>query len=281
MPAEFAIDDLFSALRGMLRPLLVGDAVALRFEPAAGLPALCTDEAQGIADPAQLHLQRAQVHRGRQRDGVRARRRCGRRGVLRRRHRHRHRRPTTRNGSSRSSCRCEAVCRGASKAPASAFRCAGVSRPRSAAKCPSKAHPAPVRASSCGFRCATPKPRKPSSSDRRPRNRSRGTYRCSSSRMSARCSCSTRRRCATRRTGRSPPRRCTRPARRSSACDPPPSSSTSCCATRTRGTGSRSSRPRRNRSRSPSSSSRASTTSARHWRSVRICSRASRSIGRR
>ena len=42
--AEFTIDDLFSALRGMLRPLLVGDAVALRFEPAAELPALCADE---------------------------------------------------------------------------------------------------------------------------------------------------------------------------------------------------------------------------------------------
>jgi signal transduction histidine kinase/CheY-like chemotaxis protein len=43
---EFAIDDLFSALRGMLRPLLVGDAVALRFEPAAGMSALRTDEAK-------------------------------------------------------------------------------------------------------------------------------------------------------------------------------------------------------------------------------------------
>ena len=44
--AEFAIDDLFSALRGMLRPLLVGDAVALRFEPPAGVPAIYTDEAK-------------------------------------------------------------------------------------------------------------------------------------------------------------------------------------------------------------------------------------------
>ena len=43
-PAEFAVDDLFSALRGMLRPLLVGDAVALRFEAAAELPTLYTDE---------------------------------------------------------------------------------------------------------------------------------------------------------------------------------------------------------------------------------------------
>ena len=44
--AEFAIDDLFSALRGMLRPLLVGDAVTLRFEPAAGFSTLYTDEAK-------------------------------------------------------------------------------------------------------------------------------------------------------------------------------------------------------------------------------------------
>ena len=45
-PAPFAIDDLFSALRGMLRPLLVGDAVELRFEPPVGVPALVTDEAK-------------------------------------------------------------------------------------------------------------------------------------------------------------------------------------------------------------------------------------------
>jgi signal transduction histidine kinase len=31
-PAEFAVDELFSALRGMLRPLLVSERVALRFE---------------------------------------------------------------------------------------------------------------------------------------------------------------------------------------------------------------------------------------------------------
>jgi signal transduction histidine kinase/CheY-like chemotaxis protein len=43
-PVEFAAEDLFGALRGMLRPLLVGDAVALIFEDAANLPPLFTDE---------------------------------------------------------------------------------------------------------------------------------------------------------------------------------------------------------------------------------------------
>jgi signal transduction histidine kinase/CheY-like chemotaxis protein len=43
-PVEFSADDLFGALRGMLRPLLAGDAVALIFEDAADVPALYTDE---------------------------------------------------------------------------------------------------------------------------------------------------------------------------------------------------------------------------------------------
>jgi signal transduction histidine kinase/CheY-like chemotaxis protein len=44
--APFAVDDLFSALRGMMRPLLAGDAVALRFEPAADVGPLYGDEAK-------------------------------------------------------------------------------------------------------------------------------------------------------------------------------------------------------------------------------------------
>jgi len=44
--AEFAIDDLFSALRGMLRPLLVGESVALRFEPPVGALPIHADEAK-------------------------------------------------------------------------------------------------------------------------------------------------------------------------------------------------------------------------------------------
>jgi len=43
-PSEFTVPSLFGALRGMLRPLLVGDAVALLFEEAADIPALETDE---------------------------------------------------------------------------------------------------------------------------------------------------------------------------------------------------------------------------------------------
>jgi signal transduction histidine kinase/CheY-like chemotaxis protein len=43
-PVEFAAEDLFGALRGMLRPLLVGDAVALIFEDAEDVPPLYTDE---------------------------------------------------------------------------------------------------------------------------------------------------------------------------------------------------------------------------------------------
>jgi len=43
-PREFLVEDLFSALRGMLRPLLVGDAVVLLFEDATDIPPMNTDE---------------------------------------------------------------------------------------------------------------------------------------------------------------------------------------------------------------------------------------------
>jgi len=42
--SEFTVSSLFGALRGMLRPLLVGDAVALVFAESADLPPLDTDE---------------------------------------------------------------------------------------------------------------------------------------------------------------------------------------------------------------------------------------------
>jgi signal transduction histidine kinase/CheY-like chemotaxis protein len=42
-PSEFSVQNLFGALRGMLRPLLMGDAVSLVFEEVA-LPALESDE---------------------------------------------------------------------------------------------------------------------------------------------------------------------------------------------------------------------------------------------
>ena len=43
-PGEFEVKDLFGALRGMLRPLLVSDKVALRFDADEDLPPLETDE---------------------------------------------------------------------------------------------------------------------------------------------------------------------------------------------------------------------------------------------
>jgi signal transduction histidine kinase len=43
-PARFTVADAFAGLRGMFRPLVATDAVALVFEEAPGLPALHTDE---------------------------------------------------------------------------------------------------------------------------------------------------------------------------------------------------------------------------------------------
>src|SRR5262245_37303265 len=43
-PVEFELENLFGALRGMLRPLLVNESLHLVFDSAAGIPALYTDE---------------------------------------------------------------------------------------------------------------------------------------------------------------------------------------------------------------------------------------------
>jgi signal transduction histidine kinase/CheY-like chemotaxis protein len=45
-PAHFEVSELFSALRGMLRPLLVAEAVELVFEDPVGLPTMYTDESK-------------------------------------------------------------------------------------------------------------------------------------------------------------------------------------------------------------------------------------------
>ncbi|MFL6718589.1 MAG: ATP-binding protein, partial [Burkholderiaceae bacterium] len=45
-PGKFAVAELFSALRGMLRPLLVTESVRLEFDEPVGVPALYTDEAK-------------------------------------------------------------------------------------------------------------------------------------------------------------------------------------------------------------------------------------------
>ena len=44
VPKEFSISDLFGVLRGMLRPLLVTDAVALIFDDSSALPLMNSDE---------------------------------------------------------------------------------------------------------------------------------------------------------------------------------------------------------------------------------------------
>jgi signal transduction histidine kinase/CheY-like chemotaxis protein len=46
VPTPFTAASLFGALRGMLRPLLVGDAVSLIFDEPVGVPQLETDEAK-------------------------------------------------------------------------------------------------------------------------------------------------------------------------------------------------------------------------------------------
>lgn len=43
-PQEFRVEEMFGTLRGMLRPLLVGETVSLVFEEAKSLPTLYTDE---------------------------------------------------------------------------------------------------------------------------------------------------------------------------------------------------------------------------------------------
>src|SRR5262250_898781 len=43
-PVEFEAENMFGALRGMLRPLLVNESLMLVFEPAEGIPPLYTDE---------------------------------------------------------------------------------------------------------------------------------------------------------------------------------------------------------------------------------------------
>ncbi len=43
-PSVFEVRDLFGALRGMLRPLLINESLALVFEDSEGLPPVCSDE---------------------------------------------------------------------------------------------------------------------------------------------------------------------------------------------------------------------------------------------
>ena len=66
-PAWFEMVDLFSALRGMFRPVLTNPDVTLVFEEPQHVLAAVHRRQEAVADPAQLHLQRAQVHASRAR----------------------------------------------------------------------------------------------------------------------------------------------------------------------------------------------------------------------
>ena len=120
----FDVADLFGALRGMLRPLLVGDRRRAGLRRAGRHAAAVHRRGEGVADPAQLHLQRAQVHRARRGARVGApRRRTTRSSFSRRRHRHRHRArgPGADLRGVRADRQPAAAAR--SRAPASACRC--------------------------------------------------------------------------------------------------------------------------------------------------------------
>ncbi len=94
-PVEFEAVNLFAALRGMLRPLLLNQSVDLIFEPVDHLPRMYLRRGKDLADSPQLHLQFAEIYRARRDTGIGLARRqwrgplCG----LRHRNRHRARRP--------------------------------------------------------------------------------------------------------------------------------------------------------------------------------------------
>ena len=102
----------------------VNDSLNLVFEDAGGLPPLMHRREQGLADPAQLHLQRAEVHRaGRGAGRPRGCRTTATAWCSRCRTRASASPPRTRSGSSRSSPSSTTPCSGRSRAPASACRC--------------------------------------------------------------------------------------------------------------------------------------------------------------
>ena len=62
-PATFTVQDLFGALRGTLRPLLTSPCGRADLRAPATTCPTRHRRGQARADPAQLHLQRAEVHR--------------------------------------------------------------------------------------------------------------------------------------------------------------------------------------------------------------------------
>ena len=112
VPSPFTAASLFGALRGMLRPLLIGDAVALVFDDPHDVPPLDTDEGKvsqilrNFISNAIKFTEQGEVRVWATAD------RAGRHGQLpRARHRHRHRRQATSRSSSRSSARSRTGCR--------------------------------------------------------------------------------------------------------------------------------------------------------------------------
>jgi signal transduction histidine kinase len=62
-PVEFAANDLFSALRGMLRPLLVNPRLNLVFEDASSIPPLINDEGKVSQILRNFVFERTKIHR--------------------------------------------------------------------------------------------------------------------------------------------------------------------------------------------------------------------------
>ena len=134
-PAEFEVENLFGALRGMLRPLLLNQSVSLVFEDAAALPPMYSDEGKVSQILRNLHLERAEVHRARRSAGRPRRATDAELDRLHGRgHRHRHRAGAIRRGSSRSSRSSNTGCRRRCGAPGSACRCRAGSPNCSAAR---------------------------------------------------------------------------------------------------------------------------------------------------
>ena len=113
-PEWFEMVDLFSALRGMFKPIVIAQFRVAGVRRTAGRHQAVHRRQEALADPAQLHLECAQVHaagRG-ARGGAAPGRRAG--GVRRQRQRHRHRAgassKTCSPTSSSSMCRCRSGC---------------------------------------------------------------------------------------------------------------------------------------------------------------------------
>ena len=163
-PVEFEVENLFGALRGMLRPLLVdGDGAARVRRRRRACPRCSRTRARSRRSCATSSPTRSKfTERGEIRVGAAAGRRRQDGGLLGGRHRHRHRRRRPRARSSRSSGRSRTRCRGSSRgrgwaspSPASWPSCwAARSRWRASSAA------APPSASPCRIFYGGPRPRR-------------------------------------------------------------------------------------------------------------------------